>query len=465
MSKRTRSDTNKGSAKKPKAIAVKSDQSPRSVISKLNDETLQRIFSYLSPMDLCAVKEVCLQFANAADNQFQKQYESDRFVFGPMSESRCKSHVVPPKFWSMFGKFIRKLDVHLNNGSRADQHWKGIAEECTRLDELSVFFCDLKLFQPNDFSERTRPLTSLLIACFYGNDDDYSRTIGYFADFERLGVQNILSSSVRCEFLRRNYPRLKEVCFENIEADEFFDEFVRLNPQLEKIFANRCALEYDRLDAIVEHCPSLVSLSIECDALATNFPEKIARLESLTALRELQFDCLYELFQEPIADAITTLGQKNLLQTLGLSGGLLDMDLCKALTKMKNLQTLKLVQFQDVTAILLKKLLGDMNLKHLHILWCEDVTYKVVAVAIKSCRTLKSLTFEFAEDCVLDDKCFTELVDARIASKAGFPLELVHIKTAYSDHVHTVGAKQLEENAQFIKMSKRDGLDDYITTG
>lgn len=465
MSKRNRTTiTQREPAKKSKTTAAKSVQPLQVRIPELNEECLGNIFSYLSPNDLCAVKETCRQFASLVDRQFQMKYTNNEFVFAPTLDQQLTrtAQVVPPKFWSMFGQFIRKLDVHMNNGADAAQHWKGICEKCIRLSDLSVRFCDLKLFQPKDFSTQLHQLHGLHIACFFGKDEDYTRIIGYFGNFECLTVQYIHNNSVRCEFLRHHYPRLKEIVFESIEANEHFDEFIRMNPQIEQAFIHRCSMDYDRLDAITKECSNIASLSIQCDASPENYAEKISRLGRFTHLKVLQFNCLDD-SQELITGAIKTLAQECSLETLGLSGGRLDMDMCRALCKLKKLKTLKLVQFEDVTANLLKKLVSDLKLMHLHIIWCDDVKYKDVAVAIKNSHTLKSLTIELSEDSVLDSKCFSQLVNARMASAADFPLEFFHIKSAQSAHNQTVGKQQMQENAQFIKLKQHDGFSSYIT--
>lgn len=464
MSKRNRTNVRKEPAKKskPAASKPKSVSSPENRIPELDDKCLEKTFSYLSPIDLCVVKEASRRFAQLADHQFQKSFGNKEFVFSPKPTKEFVANVVPPKFWSMFGKFIRNLSVHMNNGADAAQHWKGICENCTDLKELKVFFCDLKLFQPQTFSAKDLELDSLHVACFFGKDEDYTRIIGYFGNFERLSVQNIQNTAVRCEFLRRNYPRLKEIVFESVEADDNFDELIRLNPQIEKIFAHNCLLAYDRVDAITKYCPNITELSIQCDESSENYSEKIARLSRFAALKKLQFNCLDDV--QGIIDAIKVLAGMNSIEELGLTGGRLNVDLCRELVKMKSLKTLKLVQFEDVTASLLKKLVSDLKLAHVHIIWCDEVKYKDIAVAIKSSRTLKSVTFEFYEDFILDNKAFSQLVSARTASGASSPLEFFHIKYPRSpSNQITAGKQQMQECAAIIQLKKREGLFGYIT--
>lgn len=455
----------KSAAPKSKAAASKPPQS-KIPIPELGDECFGKIFSYLNPNEFCAVKETSRRFASLADIRFQKEFGDKDFVFSPKFDKKLSrtAHVMPPKFWSLFGKFITKLDVHMNNGADAAEHWKGICENCVNLTDLSVLYCDLKLFQPNDFAAQDHQLTALHIACFFSQDEDYSRFIRYFGNMEQLGVQYIHNNSVRCEFLRHNYPRLKEVAFESIEANANFNEFIRLNPQLEKVYAHRCALEYDCLDAIVQHCSNIYSLSIQCDASKGNYAEKIDRLSGLAALKELQFNCSDD-SQGSAAAAIKSLARKNSIETLGLTGGRMDVDLCRALCKMKSLKTLILVGFEDVSANSLKKLVCELELAHLHIIWCDDVKYKDLAVAIKNSSTLESLSFDFKGDGVLDSKCFSQLVSARMASRADSPLEFFHFTAPQASHstVVSVDKQQMQENAECIVLKKHDSFAGYIT--
>lgn len=464
MSKRNRTNVRKEPAKKSKPAAPKPKtvSSPEIRIPELDDKCLENIFSYLRPIDLCAVKETSRRFARLADHLFPKILGNKEFVFAPKPTKELIANVVPPKFWSLCGQFIRNLSVHMNNGANAAQHWKGICENCTDLKELKVFFCDLKLFQPQTLSAKIPELDSLHVACFFGKDEDYTRIIGYFGTFGRLSVQNIQNTAVRCEFLRHHYPRLKEFVFESVESNENFDEFIRLNPQIEKVFAHNCLLSYDRVDAITKYCQNITELSIQCDESSENFSEKIGRLSRFTALKKLQFNCLEDV--QGVMDAVKIFSRMSSIEELGLTGGRMSVDLCRELCKMKNLKTLTLVQFEDVAANLLKKLVSDLKLAHIHIIWCDNIKYKDIAVAIKSSRTLESVTFEFYEDFLLDNKVFAQLVSARTTSGASSPLEFFHIRSPLSPFSQiTADKQQMRDSAGIIQLKYREGLFGYIT--
>lgn len=76
MSKRDRSTSQINSAKKTRDVPL----SKRTHILDLNDDCLDSVFSYLLPVELCAVKGTCGRFEAVADNYFERQCRNKEFT-------------------------------------------------------------------------------------------------------------------------------------------------------------------------------------------------------------------------------------------------------------------------------------------------------------------------------------------------------------------------------------------------
>lgn len=86
--------------------------------------------------------------------------------------------------------------------------------------------------------------------------------------------------------------------------------------------------------------------------------------------------------QESIAQIVEKLAEKNSVKTLGLTRGTLETHLIRALSKLSNLTTLKLMALKSVNGNALENLLSVLQLKHLHIIGCADTQYEDIAAGV-----------------------------------------------------------------------------------
>lgn len=431
-------------------------------ILNLNDDCLRVVFSHMRLKDLCALKETCLRFGTPTDEQFQRRYRHGEFTICPEFDENLTGR--PSSVLRNFGYFIFKLIVRELTVDDAIECWRDICENCTRLQELSIYDSNLKLFKPQRSSMYCGDLDSLRIVKCFGENLYFGRIIRYFGSLKHLTIRDNLArllnyGGLRCSFLRYTFPQLREIIVEFVHADRSFNIFFRKNPQLKKIvIKNGCSI-MSYLDDIANCCQNIESISMSgfLDFESINLTEKIAKLGLLNGLKELQLD----VSQKPIASMIEKLAEKNSLHTLGLTDGMLDTHSVRALQKLSNLTTLKLVEFKNGNVNALENLLSQLQLKHIHIIRCVGVQYEDVAGGIKRSSTLETVTFvHIDKENFLRETQFLQLANARRASTVASPLEFFQTKSARDGMV--IGIEQIEANAGSVKLSELDSLDGYI---
>lgn len=429
----------------PESDAVKKskDSSAEStVFLHLNDDCLRVVFSYLNFQDLCHVKETCSRFELLADESFRRKYSRCEFKY---SLEYCKScEFTPSRTLRCFGKLMHGLHVFRIKGVHATDYWTEIVENCTQLKNLAICECDLEGFQLIQTPARvnSQKIRHLKLKNCWGNDDQYTRIVTYFADVKKLEIWSS-AQEISGTFLARHFPRLRSLTLQYVSANENLDKFIRFNPQIEALFAEQ--LNDDQVVTIAENWNNIRSLSILCDASSANYTEKIARLGRLARLKKLQFNYC----GRSIAAAIGKLAETNLLEFLGLTHGKLDIELCLALCKFSRLKTLKLVGVRQIHANLLEELMTGLNLKDIHFINCNDLTFAAVAVAIKHSRSLENITFGNTADYPLDDDSYLRFVKARQESLNAIPLILV------VDFIQ-MSVEVIEEYSNFVEVKECD---------
>lgn len=92
-----------------------------------------------------------------------------------------------------------------------------------------------------------------------------------------------------------------------------------------------------------------------------------------------------------------------------------------------------------------------LNLKDIHFINCNDLTYAAVAAAIKHSRSLENITFGNTGDYPLDDVSYLQLVEARKESRNAFPLILL------VDFIQmSVEVQLIEEYSNFVVLKECD---------
>lgn len=197
----------------------------------------------------------------------------------------------------------------------------------------------------------------------------------------------------------------------------------------------------------MQYCPNIESISFARDEYAEGeiLSPRIVGLGRLNNLKELELS------------AIDRLAEQNLLTKLGLSYGIMDMQLCRALCKMTNLKTLKLAEFHDIDADSLQKLMQTLELTEIHIYFCDAMKYEDLLLAVKYSRTLVNLMFvkcdADADADALNESQFFQLVNAREQSGAGFSLNIFLDEQIKRKTNENIDIRHIEQNANFVKLN------------
>lgn len=126
----------------------------RTQIVDLNEHCLEKLFSYLAPIELCAVKTAFSAYDRLvaeADRKFKKLYGHQELTFRPNSKTGPAPNKfdVPSSVLQAFGNVIKKLKVtDILNIAQAEKLWRVILGNCTQLSELCIINCNLETLKP-----------------------------------------------------------------------------------------------------------------------------------------------------------------------------------------------------------------------------------------------------------------------------------------------------------------------------
>lgn len=471
MSKRNRVTSGEGSSKKSKPESA--EQSTH--ILDLNDDCFEAIFQYLLPIDLCAVNKTCRRFAPLTEEWFQRKYLdlelslSTQFEENPSGRKfRLSSDILV-----VFGKFIQKLKVdkvtvdfsdesrsrykeiidkyphhrwtfNIDNGvsaaelcnvfgrynklrykarrinaEEAIQIWDDVHANCSQLQELTITDSDLEYMNPNNIQAKPRELKTLQLVHCLGVDKHFDQINGYFTNFKCLTLQTgdpwNGQYTIQYAFLRQRFPQLEEISCANC-PDVHLKEFIRRNPQIEKIDGHDTTC--DELNFIADHCKNVRNISFGCWQGPNHVRRLVEGLGRFEKLEELHLNCHENTTNIPVLEM---LARKNSLETLSLASAKLDRHFCDALCKLTNLKTLKLHHHESPNGNMIQKLLTGLTLTNLELIWDATIPFEEIETAVKYGRTLESMTIA---GNFLDDDRFLRLINARKESGASSCLDI-----------------------------------------
>lgn len=253
----------------------------------LNDDCVREVFSYLSVVDLCAVKDTCRRFNVMADatvqTRFQKESEFKYIVDG----TNVKDFVSTMQH---FGKFIDgRLIIETETSFNAKDMWLQL-KHCTALKVLDLLGVNVRGFPSPSYRLKKvlRNLERLKFEKCAGGDLDFARIINVCENLQYLNVY----------------------CTPDGASDALITHIARESSQIEDLFFG-----------------SLLSNS-------DTFADNVAKLRNLKKLRML---CLY-CNNYRIASAIEVLAANNPLNQLHLINVFVDEDLCRALDRFSSLR-------------------------------------------------------------------------------------------------------------------------------
>lgn len=359
----------------------------------------------------------------------------------------------------MFGKFLRKLifygipsvDGHWSEVTRteATRLWKALHENCTQLLELEIRDCDLNIFKPINSPEMSRELEGLHLFVCRGTDRRFIQIFNHFANVKRFSVIFCKSLTFHPDFVDENVPQ--EVWLElkwssyDVCPPKYFVEFIRKNPQIEKLHCD--FLQCEHLELIAENCKNIESITLACYGGPSHMSRSTIGLNRFAMLKELFLACI----TESVAALIEKLVETNLLESLSLQDATMDKNLCVALAKLSNLKSLQLLRSRCL----------DSNLTLTDFLFDQsEIEFEWIETAVKCSHSIETLSVNSHKKNLVTDRNFTRLVDARKESRAKVPLKIILLAAATIPL--PVSDQLIEANARYIKLEFTHRRPSYI---
>lgn len=396
------------------AVAVAAHQTK---LLDLNDDCLVEILAYLDVLDLCAVNQIAGRLHRNAQQVFRKHFASLDLshVSYSVNYYELTLHKVRNLF-QCFGASITQLKV-------AALAFK--VENRSRVVDLIVRHCpNLKSLEFIDFQFRDARITH--VQKFLGNLHEltlnrcnlHGRLRHLFRNCTQLKSLKIQAdTNLNGACLELTFPQLESASLtlrDDISVHSLH-LFMQLNPQLKSLELIDCDDEI--FDEIATRLPQLERLSFEVSYFY-DYAENLKSLLALNHLKELKLNCsLY-----PISTFVDALADKDTIELLHISEGVLNDHLIDALSKCKRLRSLKLCSMPNVHDKFLISLAKNLpNLNDFHIRRCQAMSNAGVLAFVEISAQLQSLSISNSTVAV-DDAFFLELV--RIYSQRSQKLTL-----------------------------------------
>lgn len=252
----------------------------------LNDDCVREVFSYLSVIELCAVKDTCRRFNVLADTTVQTRFQKESEFEYAIDENNVKDFVSTMQH---FGKFIEgRMVIKTETDFKAKGMWLQL-KHCTALKVLDLHGVNVTGFPRPTYRLKKvlRNLERLKLEKCAGGDMDFARIIDACENLQYLNVY-----------------------FTTDGASDALIAHIARSSRIEDLFFG-----------------SLLSNS-------DTFADNVAKLQNLKQLRML---CLYcNNFR--IAPGIEVLAANNPLIQLHLITVFVDDELCRALDRFTSLR-------------------------------------------------------------------------------------------------------------------------------
>lgn len=252
----------------------------------LNDDCLQKVFSYLELEDLCSVAEVCERFKLNAQIQFAQQHQRVRISwYGETTRSTRKMQYFE-RIMRNFGAFIRSLEnVYPWEGNRlVELVTRYCGSELRKLDLEKVDIEDERLLGT------LRPLFSRLhelsvLDCKFSILPILSSCLELqMLELNCVDVANADENVIHSIF-NQNFPKLTTAAVSVDNMDEIhFENFVNMNPQLKVLAIS--LLNESILQVIAQSIPLIEKLELifETGEIRLASADDLNRLSALSAL-------------------------------------------------------------------------------------------------------------------------------------------------------------------------------------
>lgn len=444
----------------------------RTSLTDLNEDCLLEVFGQLTVIDLSAIEQTCLRFQAIAQNIFSKRHrifdfdEKDKIGDGvriPYTLHTIRNIIVS------FGALITELNIsaYVSDPINRERIANMLERHCHNLETLRLHdFYFTRKCQPI-FGKLFGRLTSLTLGeCDLEEKCSVLKLMERCENLTSLKLESCGKLGNRCIDIA--YPKLEEFSIESLYTDdETLYAFFERNGKLKRLKISQGGyLGNDVFAQIAMHLKQLESLSIVLNGF-DDFVHSLTNLLTLNHLKELKLNCsLYS-----ISGFVNRLAEKNTIELLHITDGVLNEQLIDALCKCKRLTSVKLGSMPNVHDRFLLELAKNLpQLTEFHLSKCQTTTQKGLVNLVRHSPNLERL---YLNKTIIDftDEVFMELVELR--KKRG-PLQIFCVQSkgyVRNDHGLTKELTAKHTNAvKFVRVNENkyddvedddDSLDDY----
>lgn len=387
-------------------------------LSDMNNFCLLNIFKYLSPMDMCAVKDTCHRFRGLAENHMQRVYSTKELVIGgTRTESYSIQNIYERlKIFSKFCGTIKMLNIsvldkywHLENDSNI---FSTIRKSNPKLESLTLTGKNFEMALSR--LTKTFPnLKKIKLEYFDAVEFEYDIRREYIIKeiFKKCANVEEIFFGARLNMMGCRYQGIflnqKFKCLRSLELYEVRDIdlnnlnlFLKRNPNIQRITLRQCVRLKDLSYVnFVQNAPNIEGIALSFNTLdhLENRYTPFRQAEQFQLLDKLK--CLsLDTCNTRITDFIISLCENKSLICLTLTHVFekVNEGLGAAFCNMNNLKILRLnityynlnnTHFKDFYKLLSRNL---VSLVELHLLQSQ-VTFQQICQIVENSSSLKKL--------------------------------------------------------------------------
>lgn len=456
-------------------------------ILSLNDDCLLDIFCYLSPLDMCAVKDTCHRFRGLAEHRMEQFYKKIEFVLGNRTRTDNSRQI---KIFLKFCAVLSKLSISIGRlQSSEDGHiYSNLRHHDDKIIYATIRKCNPKLesltLTDSDFELARCRLGSIFrnlrklkleylnyeYRCDIRREDTISDLLKSCTSIQELSFGGKVSSLGSCYqgiFLQRKFKHLRALELYEVRQLDLnnLKLFLRYNPAVKNLALNCCVRSEELRDFnLVRHARHIEGLSIKFNE-SDHVTYRNRQLHWINDLYRM--DNLKYLSVDTCGSDITTfvrnMAKRNQLIHLSLTNLLFKINegLATSFHNMTNLKVLRLqISFyvDDNNSSLFLQTLCT-NLVNLEELWFDSqTTTENVSEIVRRTANLKRLYLPYCR--TLPEDSYLDIVDMQRTKKTDFTLTIfLESSISYRNVIRCIPSNVLHMNKSVINIAN------YIPSG
>lgn len=442
---------------------------------QLNEDCLLEIFSYLKPLDVCAVKDTCHRLREVAETYMETFYKSKVLT---LSDGQTNGAF---KQFIKFGHVLTSLNIRSMHWHHQRNNALNLAfRQCNpKLVSLTLTYsnCELPFHRLRPLVRHLRKIQFEYLHCNlldYRCDIRREQKIKEFltvcTNLEELtfGAQvSVWSSCYQGIFLQQKFKNLRSLQLREVREFDLnnLKLFCKWNPNVQRLLISCCAsLRELSQFHIPQHAPNIEGVSLKFSTVDRHEHEHthLYSFNQFHQLKRLKYLAL-DTCRSNITNFIRNFDKQNSLLYLSLTNVELKLNegLGEAFASLKQLKVLRLhlcVYFYYVGQNVFKMICKNLdNLEELFVTKTV-MQFSQIADIVENSVNLKRLYLPTTTEIingVVNEQSYLELVALRSRKKLTFPLTLYfENKYSYLVVMTSISTEVLRTHRNVINISK-----------